>query len=55
MDGNYVRLEGYVRRSEASSIGTADVFTLAGDCAIVIVSSIDYPQGVGNIGYENNY
>lgn len=54
-DGNYARVGGYVRFSETSSIDTADVFTLASDCAIVIVSSIDYPQGVGNIGHENNY
>ena len=46
---------GYLRFSETSNIDTADLFSLASDCAFVIVSSIDYLQGVGNIGYENNY
>jgi hypothetical protein len=60
-DGNYGRVvgygrdEGYIRLSETRSVDTADLFTLAIDCAIEIVSSIDYPQGVDNIGYENNY
>jgi hypothetical protein len=54
-DGNYARSGGYVGFTESSSIDTADLFTLASDCAIVIVSSIDSPSDVGGIGYENNY
>ena len=54
-DGNYGRVGGILTFRETSSIDTADVFNLASDCAITIVSSIDVPTSVGNIGYENNY